>query len=146
MLNGLVFLHIAFSALWLGCVLTEAIFERTLLADGADRYPILAQLHYRVDLIVELPAMFGVTATGVAMLMRAGVVDPLLTWKIAFGILALATNLWCFVLVLRRRDRAIARDAAGFLRLDHLQHRIGALVLASLLAAMVTGYLRLQSP
>ncbi len=139
----LVYLHVAFAALWLGCILTEAIFERTLLADGVDRHLLLARLHCRVDEIVELPAMLGVAATGIAMLARLDSVDSLLAWKIAFGVVALATNIWCYVLVLRRRERAIERDVIGFSRIDHLQHRIGALVLTSLLAAMVTGFLRL---
>ena len=41
MTNVLLPLHLALVGLWLGCVLTEALFERALLGKGRDKELIL---------------------------------------------------------------------------------------------------------
>lgn len=63
--------HLLLVGIWLGCVLTEALFERALLCKGRAHALILVGLHKRVDLIVELPAllgMLGALALGVHLL------------------------------------------------------------------------------
>jgi len=52
-------LHVLFAGLWLGCVVTEVLFERTLLHRGRETERLLARLHLRVDLWVELPGHGG---------------------------------------------------------------------------------------
>jgi hypothetical protein len=47
---------LVFAGLWLGCVLTEATFERMMLAKGRDHQLTLALPHWRVDVLVEIPA------------------------------------------------------------------------------------------
>jgi hypothetical protein len=49
-------LHLLFVGLWLGSVLTEALFERALLGQGRPAELILTRLHIRVDLAIEIPA------------------------------------------------------------------------------------------
>ena len=41
--------HLLSVGLWLGCVLTEALFERALLGQGPQAELTLAKLHWRVD-------------------------------------------------------------------------------------------------
>lgn len=135
-------LHASLAALWLGCVLTEVFFERTLLAAGPAQHRLLAQLHRRVDLWLELPALLGVAVTGGLLLAGRSGTDALLGWKLAAGIAAVACNLYCVVLVLRRAACAEAGDATGFARLDRAQHRWGAGVLVALLAALTLALLR----
>ena len=67
---------------------------------------------------------------------------PALQTKIAFGLLAIAANLYCFWLVLRRTQAAAQAQWEEFARLDRLQHTFGAVVLLGLVAALgVGGYL-----
>ncbi len=135
-------LHIAFAGLWLGCVLTEALFERALLGQGRDQERILVRLHRRVDLLIEIPAFTLVLLTGGMLLMQAGILTPLLQVKVAFGVLAVAVNIYCVWLVLRRAAAVERGQWEEFARLDHLQHIYGAVVLLALVVALAIGVYR----
>ncbi len=131
-------LHLAFVGVWLGCVITEALFERALLGKGRAQELILVALHKRVDLIVEIPAFIAVLATGAVMLSSVSP-SPMFMAKIALGLLAIGTNIYCVRLVFRRAHAAQSGYDDEFARLDHLQHKFGAVVLLSLLAALAIG-------
>lgn len=131
-------LHLAFVGIWLGCVITEALFERALLGKGRAQELILVALHKRVDLVVEIPAFIVVLVTGAAMLSSVNP-TPLLATKIAFGLLAIATNIYCVWLVFRRAQAAQSDQQAEFTRLDHLQHKFGAVVLLAIVTALAIG-------
>ncbi|HZW12545.1 MAG TPA: hypothetical protein VFF81_05055 [Noviherbaspirillum sp.] len=141
MRNLLLLFHLVFAGLWLGCVLTEVLFERALLGRGKDYEVILAGLHRRVDLFVEIPAFLAVLVTGALMVANVNP-GPVLHTKIAFGVLAIAANIYCVSLVLRRAKAATEGHWEEFARLDHLQHKFGAVVLLGILAALgIGGYL-----
>lgn len=131
-------LHLVSAGLWLGCVLTEVLFERALLGHGPSHRLILAQLHRRVDLWVELPAFLLLLVTGTLMLPTAAP-TLWLSAKIGVGALAIAANAYCVWLVLRRAAAAQRGDWPLFERLDHAQHRWGAVVLLGLLGALALG-------
>lgn len=141
MRTALLSAHLLMVGLWLGCVLTEALFERALLGRGREAELWLARLHWRVDLCIEIPAFCGVLLTGALMLAQA---QPglLLTLKIACGLLAIAANAFCVWLVWRRLAHAEAGDAAAFAKVDHLQHQVGAVVLLAMLGALGLGLAR----
>lgn len=131
--------HLVLVGIWLGCVLTEALFEKALLGKGWAQELILVRLHKRVDLLVELPALMGVLLTGLVLLVNAGA-NSLLHTKIAFGLLAILVNLHCVGLVFRRSKAATAGDWSQFEGLDHLQHKWGAVVLIGILVALGLGF------
>ena len=131
-------LHLLFVGIWLGCILTEALFERALLGQGRSAELILTRLHIRVDLAIESPAFVLVLITGGLMLMQAPFSVPLLI-KVACGLLAIATNAVCVALVFKRHALAHASNWAEFERVDHLQHKLGAVVLLALLGALGIG-------
>jgi uncharacterized membrane protein len=131
-------LHLLLIGLWLGCVLTEALFERALLGQGRAQELILTRLHKRVDLFIEIPAFVGVLLTGGAMLVHA----PASAWlhaKVGFGLLAIAANAYCVVLVWRRARLAEQGLWAEFEEVDHQQHAFGAVVLVAMLVALGLG-------
>ncbi len=134
-------LHLTFVGIWLGCVLTEALFERALLGKGRPQELILVALHKRVDLLVEIPAFMIVLVTGAFMLSAADT-NPLLIIKIAIGLLAIAINIYCVWLVFRRASAARAGRWEIFTNLDHLQHKFGAMVLFAIVVALVIGVCR----
>ncbi|WP_374572649.1 hypothetical protein [Phenylobacterium sp.] len=123
---------------WLGCVLTEALFERALLGKGRDYETVLAALHTRVDLLVELPAIALVLATGLPLVLAAAL-TPALAVKLGFAGLAIAANLYCVQLVFARDAAAKAGNWPRFETLDHRQHKAGAVVLLAILAAAGIG-------
>ena len=130
--------HLLFVGIWLGCVLTEALFERALLGRGRAQELILVALHKRVDLIIEIPAFLIVLVTG-GMLLSSTSAGSLLQTKIAFALLAIAANGYCVWLVFRRARAAEAGDWDTFAALDQLQHKLGAVVLLGILTALGIG-------
>ncbi len=131
-------LHLTFIGLWLGCVLTEALFERALLGQGRDKELILAALHKRVDVFVEIPAFTLVVLTG-ALMLKGVPPSALLHAKLGFAILAVAANIYCVYLVFKRHALALKGDWPAFERIDHLQHKVGAWVLIGILGALGLG-------
>lgn len=135
--------HLVCVGAWLGCVLTEALFERAMLSMGLPAHRPLANLHWRVDLWIEIPAFGGVLASGVCLVLQSGGgIDAMLRAKVVVGTLAVALNLWCVGLVWRRRARSAVGDQAGFARIDQAQHRWGAGVLLALLSALALAAVR----
>ena len=102
-------LHLIFIGLWLGCVFTEALFERALLGQGRDKELLLTALHKRVDLFIEVPAFTLVLLTGGALLATAPQ-TALLHVKIAFASLAIIINIYCVYLVFKRDRLAQSND------------------------------------
>ncbi|MBI4987040.1 MAG: hypothetical protein HZC24_17265 [Rhodocyclales bacterium] len=127
--------HIAAVGIWTGCVVTEALFERALLGKGKPQELILVTLHKRVDLCVEIPAFTIVLVTGAFMVAGADIAQPFLV-KIGFGISAIVANIYCVWLVFRRAAAAHADRWDEFARLDHLQHKFGAVVLLAIIVAL----------
>lgn len=139
MRSTLLLVHLCLAAAWIGCVFTEVLFERALLAGDRAQHRVLARLHARVDLWVETPAFLGVLATGVLMMAQARPAWPGFHLKLALGLLAIVANAWCVRIVLLRRQAAEAGDWARFDRLDHAQHKLGAVVLLAALGALAVG-------
>jgi hypothetical protein len=130
--------HLTSVGLWLGCVLTEALFERALLGHGRDKELILARLHKQVDLFVEIPAIVLVLLTGVALLTTAPA-HSLLHVKIGFALLAIVANAYCVHLVFRREQFASSGQWDEFDAADNAQHKFGAIVLLGILMALTLG-------
>ena len=136
--HWLLTLHLALVGLWLGCVLTEALFERALLGQGRDKELILTALHKRVDLLIEIPAFTLVVVTGILLMPQASM-GMVFVAKLLFALVAVATNMYCVHLVSRRHQLAITGDWNGFQATDHGQHKWGAVVLIGILGALMAG-------
>jgi hypothetical protein len=136
-LSNLIFLHIVCASAWLGCVLVEAIFERSIDGSAPSR-TLISRAHWRIDLAVEIPAFAGVVATG-ALLLVGTPVTSLVAVKIALGVLAVAVNIYCVWLVRRRLAAARACDWTRWEAIDHRQHQFGAIVLVAMLGALAIG-------
>ena len=131
-------LHLTFVGLWLGCVLTEALFERALLGQGRDKELILSALHKRVDIFIEIPAFTMVLATG-AMLLATATTNPILYAKLGSALIAIAANIYCVYLVFKRHRLAVQGHWQAFDAVDHLQHKMGAIVLTGIIFALGLG-------
>ena len=134
-------IHALLAGAWIGCVLVEALFERALLGSGRDKELILARLHRKVDLYIEGPLLAGVVVTG-AMMVSMMPIDGLLKAKLAFAVTAILANIWCIWLVRLRLGHAEAGRWEEFERVDHSQHRWGAVVMIGLLGAATIGLWR----
>ena len=97
-------LHLMVLSLWGGVVATEAVVE-VLPFRRPELHPSAIRFHFWIDLLVELPLVLAVLATGAALALT---VEPLTAThlvKIGFGAAAVAVNLFCIVVVVRRGRR-----------------------------------------
>ncbi len=130
--------HLAFAGIWLGCILTETLADRALLGKGREQEIILVNLHKRIDLLVEIPAILVVLISGIMLLPDAGK-NGILLLKIIFAALAILSNLFCVIVVFRRSRAAQQGRWNDFSRLERRQHIYAAVVLISIVTALVLG-------
>jgi len=97
-------LHLVVLSLWGGVVATEAVIEISPFRHH-DLHPAAIRLHYWIDLLVELPLVIAVAVTGGTLLFLLEEITSLHLIKVAFGAAAVAVNLFCIVVVLRRARR-----------------------------------------
>jgi len=108
MFDILAMIHLMVLSLWGGVVATEAVVELYPFRRG-ELHTAAIVLHYWIDLLVELPLVLAVITTGSALLYLAETITPLHLVKVGFGGAAVAVNLFCIWVVLRRA-RSLARD------------------------------------
>jgi hypothetical protein len=94
-------LHLIVLALWGGVVATEAVLE-VLPFRQTDLHGPTIRFHYWIDLLVELPLVVAVAATGTTLLFLVDPMTPLHWLKAAFASGAVAVNLFCIAVVVRR--------------------------------------------
>jgi len=106
--------HLMVLGMWLGIVITEALFEFS--GSDAESLRAAARFHYTVDMFGELPILFLVLITGTLLAVRAWPLSPLLVTKIAASLVAVAANLVCAVWVVQRRRIEDVDALLGFRR------------------------------
>jgi len=101
--------HLVVLALWGGVVATEAVLEVAPFR-RPELHPATIRLHYWIDLLVELPLVLAVVATGITLVVLADSLSARHVVKLVFAGGAVAVNLFCIGVVLRR---ARALDGPG---------------------------------
>lgn len=106
--------HLMALGVWLGIVVTEALFEFS----GSDPESLraAARFHYTVDVFGELPILAAVIVTGVMLASRLAQLTPLHYVKIAASLVAIASNVVCAVWVVQRRRIEDANVLLAFRR------------------------------
>lgn len=107
----LAMVHLIMLSLWGGVVATEAVieiapFRRPELHRAAIRF------HFWIDLLVELPLVLAVVATGTVLALSLDELSGLHWIKILLGAAAVAVNLFCIAVVVRR-GRWLDQEAAS---------------------------------
>jgi hypothetical protein len=102
-------LHLIMLSLWGGVVASEAVIE-VFPFRQRELHAATIRFHYWIDLLGELPLVLAVIATGTVLFISTDPVTPLHLLKVGFGGAAVAVNLFCIVVVVRR-GRRLERDA-----------------------------------
>lgn len=106
--------HLMFLGMWLGVVVTEALFEFS--GSDAESLRAAARFHYTVDMFAELPILAAVLITGAILTVHAWPLTPLHFVKIAASLVAVGSNLICAVWVVQRRRIEDVRVLLAFRR------------------------------
>lgn len=94
--------HLALLTFWGGIVATESVLE-IYPTRHRDHHPQTIVFHYWIDLLVELPAILGVVASGLLLTLLSWPLSGLHWLKIACAAGAIISNVLCIALVLRRK-------------------------------------------
>ena len=105
-LNLVAMLHLMMLCFWGGVVATEAVVEVAPFRQTG-LHPAAIRFHYWIDLMVELPLVLAVVATGITLLFLTEPLTPLHWLKVGFGAAAVAVNLFCIVVVVKRGRRLL---------------------------------------
>jgi len=106
--------HLVVLGMWLGVVITEALFEFT--ASDEESLRAATRFHYNVDKFGELPILFAVLVTGTILAARAWPLTSLHFIKIAASLAAVSSNLICTLWVFQRRQIKDVNVLLGFRR------------------------------
>ena len=104
----LAMVHLIMLSLWGGVVATEAVVELYPFR-RKELHPAAIRFHYWIDLLVELPLVLAVIATGTALALSMDALSGLHWVKILLGATAVSINLFCIIVVVRR-GRRLDRD------------------------------------
>lgn len=108
-MNAWLLTHLIFIGLWGGCVAVEMVIEfwgRT----ETDRKHQTAQLHYLIDLYVEVPILIMVLISGIALFNADNLIFPTYKIKIIAGLIPVLINIYCIVPVIRRKHASDQDD------------------------------------
>jgi hypothetical protein len=97
----LAMIHLVMLSLWGGVVATEAVIELYPFRHR-ERHAATIRLHYWIDLLVEAPLVLAVAATGGLLLFSIDRITTLHLFKVGFAGAAIAVNVFCIAVVLRR--------------------------------------------
>jgi len=103
-IDTLAMIHLMVLSLWGGVVATEAVVEIYPFRHR-EMHPAAIRLHYWIDLLVEAPLVLAVVVTGVWLLFLTDPVTRLHLVKVAFAGVAVAVNVFCIAVVVRRGRR-----------------------------------------
>jgi len=106
----LAMVHLIMLSLWGGVVATEAVIE-VYPFRRRELHPAAIRFHYWIDLLVELPLVLAVVATGTALAFSIDELSGLHVIKILLGAIAVAITLFCIVVVVWRVGRLNRGDA-----------------------------------
>jgi len=110
LINLVSMIHLVVLCLWGGVVATESVLElypyrRKVLHENSIRY------HFWIDLLVELPLILAVIATGMTLVYLAWPLSAAHFIKLGCVSIAVSANLICVYLVVRRKLRLDAGAA-----------------------------------
>lgn len=109
MVSALRLLHLSLLCAWAGVVAVEGILE-LLPARQPELRPPAVRFHYWIDLLVELPLVVGVVASGLALAISLWPLTATHAAKLACVSVPIAANLFCIAKVLDRY-RALSNGA-----------------------------------
>ncbi len=96
-------LHMMLVFIWLGFVLIETIIEFGGSSDAEIQQA--TKLHYRIDLMLEMPIVLSVLGTGIALAYLRWPLTSTLTLKMILGLIAIFINFYCAILVIQRHKK-----------------------------------------
>jgi hypothetical protein len=133
------FAHLAFACIWLGCIVTQLIVERSLFAAGEDFRLRSSQLNWRIAVFVEVPAFVGVLVTGAYTLAMPHAVGLGFQVMLTAGVLTVFLSVFKVWLIYKRLSAARRNSWSTHEKLVYFQRSMGVLVLFGVFISIIAG-------
>ena len=108
-MNPWLFAHLFFLGIWAGCVAVEMVIEFYGRKEIGKQHQT-AQLHYLIDLCVEIPVLIMVLASGMMLFDASKLTVPYYKLKIIMGFIPIGINALCVIPVALRKKAADRSD------------------------------------
>ncbi len=135
-MSNLIALHLIALGVWIGVVGAEFVIEFYGLKDD-ESLRTAAELHYKTDMWVEIPAFMTVLVTGLLML-GENHLGGLFLLKLVFALLAIFFNCVCVYAVFKRRTSLRSGDTEGLRTADRAM-KLGGAIIPTFLVAFSLG-------
>jgi hypothetical protein len=129
-------LHLLALGVWVGVVGAEFAIEFYGMRDD-ESLRTAAELHYKTDIWIEIPAFMTVLVTGLLML-GDDHLSGLFLIKLAFALLAIFFNCVCVYAVFKRRTSLRSGDTEGLRTADRAM-KLGGAIIPTFLVAFSLG-------
>ena len=108
-MNAWLLTHLIFIGLWGGCVAVEIVMEFWGRKDIGRKHQT-AQLHFLIDLYVEVPILIIVLVSGVALFNMDNLIFPTYKIKVIAGLIPVLINFYCLIPVIKRKYASDRND------------------------------------
>lgn len=130
--------HLFAVAFWFGVLGVEFILEQSRTRSREHGFTV-ADIHFKIDMFLEMPAFVVVLITGLAML------DPqrlsgVYLLKMCLGLFTISANTFCLYPITRRWMAARAKDFAEHVRYSYWVDRISAAAVPTGFASLFCGF------
>lgn len=131
-------IHLFAAAFWFGVLGVEFILEQGRTRSRDHGYTV-ADIHYKIDLFLEMPAFVVVLITGLMML------DPsrlsgLYLLKVTAGLFAVSANIYCLYPIIKRKLAANNTNFEALVYYSYVVDKISAIAVPAGFIALFCGF------
>lgn len=136
-MSSIIVLHACAVSFWFGVIGAEFVIERSRAHSQPHGYAV-ADNHFWIDVLLEVPVALIVLITGLMVLQDAQL-TPWLIVKVSVGLIAVAVNMLCLAPVIQRRAAAQAERLDDVIRYSRIIDRLTLLGLPAGAVALILG-------
>jgi len=130
--------HLIFIGFWGGCVAVEMVME-FWGRKNLERKHQTAQLHFLIDVYIEIPILLIVLVSGIALFDVNNLVFPTYKIKIIAGLIPVLINVFCLIPIIKRKYASDQNDVESMDRNTRLIFICFFTGLASAMVALAAG-------
>ncbi|MDE2421294.1 MAG: hypothetical protein KGO49_08975 [Gammaproteobacteria bacterium] len=131
-------IHLFAVAFWFGVLGVEFILEQGRTRNRDHGYTV-ADIHFKIDMFLEMPAFAVVLITGLMML-DPSKLSGLYLLKVIAGSIAVSGNIYCLYPILKRKLAANKRDFESLVRYSRVIDNISLVAIPAGLVALFCGF------
>lgn len=136
--SWLLSIHLFAAAFWFGVLGVEFILEQGRTRSREHGY-VVADIHYKIDMFLEMPAFVVVLITGLMML-DPNKLEGIYLLKVCAGLFAVSANVYCLYPIIKRKLAANTNDFQALVRYSYIVDKISLVAVPAGFVALFCGF------